>query len=82
MQGLNTRPPWTTYSSTILNHQFTQNLKLVIEGKFNYISLTVFALQASLKRREWKKLDNLKHILSTLHIIRRIIEHNSLESPE
>ena len=27
--------------SCILNHQFIQKLKLVVEGKFNYISLTV-----------------------------------------
>ena len=35
---MNTRPPWTTYFDIILNHQLTQELQLVGEGKFNYIS--------------------------------------------
>ena len=43
MQGLNT-DPWTTSFDSILNHQFTQKLKLVVDDKFNYISLTTLQL--------------------------------------
>ena len=39
-RGLNIRPLWTTCSDTILNQQFIQKVKLVVEGKFNYISPT------------------------------------------
>lgn len=30
----------TICSNTILNHKFIQKLKPVVEGKFNYVSLT------------------------------------------
>ena len=34
---------------SLLNHQFTQKLKLVVEGKFNYISPTDTMKRANLK---------------------------------
>ena len=43
IQGLEHNTFWTTYSDTILNHQFNQKLKLMGKGKFNRISNNVLS---------------------------------------